>query len=79
MTTTEPPQQTRTLAQQPQQAADLPHVETVEETRVEDTIAQAGVEDANARRRVDLDVLEEEDDRFDMAKDFKLYHPDDIV
>ena len=68
----------RTTAQQPQQAAALRQVETVEETPVEDTIAQAAVEDANARR-VDPNVLEAEDDRFDVANDLELYNSDDIA
>ena len=30
-------------------------------------------------RRVDPDILEEEDDRFDVANDFELYNLDDIA
>jgi hypothetical protein len=70
MTTTTP-----TLTQ-PQQQAVVPPAETVEEeveTVEQETVAQApAVEDANART-VDPDVLEEQDDRFDVA------NPDDIV
>ena len=84
-TTTAPPQETTTTttttaaAQQPLE--QVPQVETVleeEDTPVEDTIAQAAVENANART-VDPDVLEEEDDRFDVATDFELYNEDDIA
>jgi hypothetical protein len=79
-TTAPLPQQTTTTTttptQQPRQAA-VPLAETAVET-VEETAARAAAEDANART-VDPDVLEEQDDRFDVANDFKLYNPDDIA
>jgi hypothetical protein len=82
--TTAPPQQTTTTrtttAQQPRQAAALP-VETAAVEEVEENAAQAAAaaaEDANART-VDPDVLEEQDDRLDMANDFELHNPDDIA
>jgi hypothetical protein len=75
---TAPPQQTTTTttAQQPGQAAAPPVETAVEE--VEENTAQAAAEDANART-VDPDVLEEQDDRFDVANDFELCNPDDIA
>jgi hypothetical protein len=78
---TRPPQQTKTTtmtpAQQPRQAT-VPLAETAVET-VEETIARAAAEDANART-VDPDVLEEQDDRFvDVANDFELCNPDDVA
>jgi hypothetical protein len=53
-----------------------PVLETVEETMAQ----AAAVEDADAARTVDLDVLGEQDERFDVANNFKILHnPDDIV
>jgi hypothetical protein len=80
--TAAPPQQAATTTTTTEQVA----VETVEETiqeaeveTVEETIvAQAAVEDVNART-LDPDVVEEEDDRFDVENDFELYDPDDIA
>jgi hypothetical protein len=78
-----PPQQTTTttttttMAQQQQQAAALPVEKAVEEVE-EDAAQAAAAEDANART-VDPDVLEEQDDRFDVANDFELCNPDDIA
>jgi hypothetical protein len=88
--TTAPPQETTTMAttttlmittpaptptqEQPKQALVPPAVDTVEE----ETIAQAAVEDADART-VDPDVLEKQDDRFNVANDFESYNLDDIA
>jgi hypothetical protein len=83
--TTAPPQETRTTTtpttppqtptqEEPPPQALVPPVETVEE----ETVAQAAVEDANARM-VDPDVPEEQDDRYNAANDFELHNPDDIA
>jgi hypothetical protein len=56
---------------QQQEPRVLVAVETVEDD--DSTAAQAAVEDVNART-INPDV-EEEDDRFDVQNDFKLYNP----
>jgi hypothetical protein len=49
-----------------------------EVTAAQETIAQVAVEDVNART-VNPDVVEEEEERFDVENDFELYNPEDIA
>ena len=73
-----PPPQQEAATTMEETVAQQAEVEEVLFERLEETIAQAAVEDVNART-LDPDVVEEEDDRFDVENDFELYNPDDIA